>query len=44
MMDLGERVDRFRFFLRERDGKFSDAFDAVPAGAGVQVLLPRRDH
>ncbi|WP_211265576.1 integrase core domain-containing protein [Actinacidiphila oryziradicis] len=30
----------FRFSLRDRDGKFSDAFDAVLAGAGVQVLLP----
>ncbi|MFD0503637.1 integrase core domain-containing protein [Streptomyces chiangmaiensis] len=39
MMDLEDRVDRFRFFLRDRDGKFSDAFDAVLASAGVQVLL-----
>ncbi|MGW9032896.1 integrase core domain-containing protein, partial [Streptomyces sp. NPDC055722] len=43
MMDLEDRMDRFRFFLRDRDGKFSDAFDAfdaVLADAGVQVLLP----
>lgn len=39
VMDLEDRVDRFRFFLRDRDGKFSDAFDAVLAGAGVRVLL-----
>ncbi|GGN96110.1 hypothetical protein GCM10011579_097180 [Streptomyces albiflavescens] len=39
MMDLEDRVDRFRFFLRDRDGKFSGAFDAVLADAGVQVLL-----
>ncbi|MGW2937124.1 integrase core domain-containing protein, partial [Streptomyces sp. NPDC001156] len=39
MMDLEDRVDRFRFLLRDRDGKFSDAFDAVLADAGVQVLL-----
>ncbi|GAA1927273.1 hypothetical protein GCM10009753_71080 [Streptantibioticus ferralitis] len=39
MMDLDDRVDQFRFFLRDRDGKFSDAFDAVLVGAGVQVLL-----
>ncbi|MFG2561821.1 transposase [Streptomyces sp. NPDC048496] len=39
MLTLGDRVDRFRFFLRDRDGKFSDAFDAVLAGAGVEVLL-----
>ncbi|MGW5866573.1 integrase core domain-containing protein [Streptomyces sp. NPDC055239] len=39
MMDLDDQVDRFRFFLRDRDGKFSDAFDTILAGAGVQVLL-----
>ncbi|MFF3906547.1 integrase core domain-containing protein [Streptomyces sp. NPDC001848] len=39
MMDLEDRVDGFRFFLRDRDGKFSDAFDAVLTDAGVQVLL-----
>ncbi|MGW9031562.1 hypothetical protein ACWGQ5_47625, partial [Streptomyces sp. NPDC055722] len=39
MMDLEDRVDRFRFLLRDRDGKFSGAFDAVLADAGVQVLL-----
>ncbi|MGW6405356.1 hypothetical protein [Streptomyces sp. NPDC055134] len=39
MLTLGDRVDRCRFFVRDRDGKFSDAFDAVLAGAGVQVLL-----
>ena len=39
MMILENRADRFRFFLRDRDGKFSDAFDAVLTGAGVQVLL-----
>ncbi|WP_326710101.1 integrase core domain-containing protein [Streptomyces sp. NBC_01474] len=39
MVTLEDRVDRFRFFLRDRDGKFSDNFDAVLAGAGVEVLL-----
>ncbi|MEW2488711.1 integrase core domain-containing protein [Streptomyces sp. NPDC048411] len=39
MVTLEDRVDHFRFFLRDWDGKFSDAFDAVLAGAGVQVLL-----
>ncbi|MEU1630923.1 hypothetical protein ABZ746_37910 [Streptomyces sp. NPDC020096] len=29
MMDLNDRVDRGPFFLRDRDGKFSNAFDAV---------------
>ncbi|MGW7003400.1 integrase core domain-containing protein [Streptomyces sp. NPDC054933] len=39
VMDLEDRLDRFRFFLRDRDGNFSDAFDAVLTGAGMQVLL-----
>ncbi|MCQ4084848.1 integrase core domain-containing protein [Streptomyces sp. RB6PN25] len=39
MTDLEDQLHRFRFFLRDRDGKFSHAFDAVLAGAGVQVLL-----
>ncbi|MGW7002347.1 integrase core domain-containing protein [Streptomyces sp. NPDC054933] len=39
MMDLEDRLDRFRFFLRDRGGKYSEAFDAVLAVAGVQVLL-----
>jgi transposase InsO family protein len=39
MMALEDRVDRFGFFLRDRDSKFSDAFDAVLAGVGIQVLL-----
>jgi hypothetical protein len=41
MMRLENRVDQFRFFRRDRDGKFCDALDAVLAGAGVRVLLSR---
>jgi transposase InsO family protein len=39
VLTLEDRVDRFWFFLRDRDDKFSEAFDTVLAGAGVQVLL-----
>ena len=39
LMDLDERVDRFRLLVRDRDSKFTAAFDAVFAAAGVQALM-----
>ena len=34
----GERASRFRFLIRDRDGKFTTAFDGVFAGNGTRVL------
>jgi putative transposase len=43
LMDLGERADRFRFLIRDRAGQFTGAFDAVLAGAGIEVVkIPPR--
>ena len=43
LMDLGEHTDRFRFLVRDRDTKFTAAFDAVFAAAGIDVLrIPPR--
>ena len=38
LMDLGERATRFRFLIRDLDSKFSAAFDAVFAGADIQII------
>jgi putative transposase len=38
LMDLGERASRFKFLLRDRDGKFTAAFDEVFAGNGTRVI------
>jgi len=37
LMDLGEDLGPVRFLLRDRDTKFAAAFDAVFAGAGIQI-------
>jgi transposase InsO family protein len=38
LMDLGERAARFRFLVRDRDSKFTAAFDEVLAGNGARVI------
>ena len=36
-MNLGERATRFRFLLRDRDSKFTGAFDTVFTGAHIRI-------
>jgi len=36
-MNPGDRAAGFRFLVRDRAGQFTAAFDAVLAGAGIEV-------
>jgi putative transposase len=38
LMDLGERADCFKFLIRDRDSKFTAAFDEVLAGNGMRII------
>src|SRR4051812_50181169 len=39
MAELGERANRFRFLIRDRDAKYTGMFEAVFHGGGNEVLL-----
>ena len=38
LFDLDQRADRLRFLLRDRDAKFTAAFDTVFTAAGIEVI------
>jgi putative transposase len=38
IMDLGERADTFKFLIRDRDAKFTSAFDSVFTDIGAKVI------
>jgi putative transposase len=38
LMDFGERAGRFEFLIRDRDSKFTAAFDGVFAGNATRVI------
>lgn len=38
LMDLGERVTRFRFLIRDRDSKYTAMFDNVFTAEGIDIL------
>ncbi|MCW2914267.1 MAG: integrase [Actinomycetia bacterium] len=38
IMDLGERIGLFHFFIRDRDTKFTAAFDEVFTDEGVKIV------
>jgi hypothetical protein len=43
LMNLGDRAPDFRFLVRDRAGQFTESFDALLAGAGIEaVKIPPR--
>jgi hypothetical protein len=43
-MDLGDRVATIHFLLRDRDSRFTRAFDAVFAADGIRILPVHPEH
>jgi putative transposase len=39
MAEMGERANRFRFLIRDRDAKYTAVFDTVFHAEGIEVLL-----
>jgi putative transposase len=38
LMNLGDHADEFQFLIRDRDAKFTDAFDTVLTAAGLRII------
>src|SRR6266508_929136 len=38
LMELANHIQHFKFLVRDRDAKFTDAFDAVFASEGIRIL------
>ena len=38
LMNRGDRANAFKFLIRDRDAKFTAAFDAVLAAAGTRII------
>jgi putative transposase len=44
LMDLADRIEQFRFLLRDRDAKFTDTYDAIFASEGIRILRTPMRH
>jgi putative transposase len=38
LMDLADRIEQFRFLVRDRDATFTDTFAAILASEGIGIL------